>query len=129
MGYTEYVVPNGVRFIVKKTNYKDDEIQIRSITPGGGANLYNDNEAYMVSLTADLVDDAGIANFSGTQLSKKLQGKTISISPYISGNGQGFSGMCSPKDLETVLQLIDLYYEAPRKDKEAFDRNIETMKT
>lgn len=129
MGYTEYVVPNGVRFIVKKTNYKDDEIQIRSITTGGGANLYNDNEAYMVSLTADLVDDAGIANFSGTQLSKKLQGKTISISPYISGNGQGFSGMCSPKDLETVLQLIDLYYEAPRKDKEAFDRNIEAMKT
>ena len=129
MDYTEYVLPNGIRFVVKKTTYKDDEIQIRSFSRTGGTSLYSDKEAFMASQTAGLVDDAGIANFSSTQLSKKLKGKTLSISPVIAGTYQGFNGTCSPKDLETVLQLIDLYYEAPRKDKESFDRNIEALRT
>ncbi len=128
LGYTEYVISNGIRFVVKKTNYKEDEIQMRSFAFGGSA-LYGDKEAYMVGNVASLVDDAGIANFSSSQLSKKLQGKTVGVSPYISGTTQGFSGSCVPKDLETMLQLVDLYYEAPRKDRESFDRNIETLKT
>lgn len=128
LGYTEYVISNGIRFIVKKTNYKEDEIQMRSFAFGGSA-LYGDKEAFMVGNVASLVDDAGIANFSSSQLSKKLQGKTVGVSPYISGTTQGFSGSCVPKDLETMLQLVDLYYEAPRKDRESFDRNIETLKT
>jgi zinc protease len=113
---------------VKKTNYKEDEIQMRSFAFGGSA-LYGDKEAFMVGNVASLVDDAGIANFSSSQLSKKLQGKTVGVSPYISSTTQGFSGSCVPKDLETMLQLVDLYYEAPRKDRESFDRNIETLKT
>ena len=128
LGYTEYILPNGIRFVVKKTEYKDDEILMRSFSYGGTA-LYSDKEAYMAGNVANLVDDAGIANFSSTQLSKKLQGKTVNISPYISSTTQGFSGNCVPKDLETMLQLIDLYYEAPRKDRESFDRNIETLHT
>lgn len=128
LGYTEYVISNGIRFVVKKTNYKEDEIQMRSFAFGGSA-LYGDKEAFMVGNVASLVDDAGIANFSSSQLSKKLQGKTVGVSPYISSTTQGFSGSCVPKDLETMLQLVDLYYEAPRKDRESFDRNIETLKT
>jgi zinc protease len=128
LGYTEYILPNGIRFVVKKTNYKEDEIQMQSFSFGGTA-LYSDKEAYTASNAAGLVDDAGIANFSSTQLSKKLQGKTLNVSPVISGTTQGFHGSCVPKDLETMLQLVDLYYEAPRKDRESFDRNIETLHT
>lgn len=128
LDYTEYVLPNSIRFVVKKTNYKEDEIRMQSFAIGGSA-LYPDNEAFMVSNTASLVDDAGIANFSSSQLSKKLQGKTVGVSPYINNNTVGFSGSCVPKDLETLLQLVDLYYEAPRKDRESFDRNIETLLT
>ncbi len=128
LGYTEYTCPNGVRFVVKKTNYKDDEIVMSSFS-NGGMSLYADNEAVTLSQVASFVDDAGIANFSSNQLSKKLKGQTISISPVIGSSSQGFSGNCSPKDLETMMQLINLYYTAPRKDRESFDRNIEALKT
>lgn len=128
LGYTEYVAPNGIHFVVKKTNYKEDEILMRAFS-FGGSSLYSDAEAFTVGQTDGLVDDAGIGNFSSTQLSKKLQGKTISCSPSIGGTTQGFSGSCVPKDLETMLQLVDLYYEAPRKDRESFDRNIEALHT
>ncbi len=128
LGYTEYILPNSIRFVVKKTNYKEDEIQMSSFAFGGAA-LYNDNEAFLVSQAADIIDEAGIGNFSSSQLNKKLQGKSIRISPSIGGTTQGFSGSCSPKDLETMLQLLYLYYEAPRKDQESFDRSIEALRT
>lgn len=124
LGYTEYTCPNGIRFIVKKTDLKADEIQISSFG-FGGTSLYSDAEAYQAQNAANFVDAGGIANFSATQLSKKLKGMNLSISPYINDETQGFSGNCSPKDLETTLQLINLYYSAPRKDQEAYERNIE----
>ena len=122
--YTEYTCPNGVKFIVKKTDYKADEIIISSFAFGGNS-LYEDKEAYQAQNAANFIDAGGIAQFSATQLSKKLKGMNLSISPYISDETQGFSGNCSPKDLETTLQLINLYYTAPRKDKESYERNIE----
>lgn len=128
IGYTEYIVPNGIRFVVKKTNYKEDEIRLTSFANGGTA-LYNDKEAYMASNAISLISNAGVGNFSRNQLSKKLQGKSVSVHPSISGTTQGFNGSCSPKDLETMLQLIDLYYESPRKDKESFDRDIDNLRT
>lgn len=127
LDYTEYTCPNGIRFIVKKTELKDDEIQMNSFA-WGGTSLYEDNEAYTAQLAAGLIDDAGIANFSSTQLQKALKGKTLGISPSISGETQGFSGSCSPKDLETLLQLLNLYYEAPRKDADNFAKNMDQMR-
>ena len=124
LGYFEYTLPNGIRFIVKQTDYKADEIQIASFG-FGGTSLYEDKDAYEAQNAASFIDAGGIANFSATDLSKKLKGMNLSISPYISSETQGFQGNCSPKDLETTLQLINLYYTAPRKDQEAYERNIE----
>jgi zinc protease len=124
LGYYEYTLPNGIRFIVKQTDYKADEIQIGSFGLGG-TSLYEDKDAYEAQNAAGFIDAGGIANFSATDLSKKLKGMNLSISPYINSETQGFTGSCSPKDLETTLQLINLYYTAPRKDQEAYERNIE----
>ena len=127
LDYKEYTCPNGVKFIVKKTDLKDDEIRMSSYA-WGGTSLYSDADFFAASQAAGFIDDAGIAQFSNTQLTKKLKGKNVSISPSISGETQGFSGYCVPKDLETMLQLLALYYEAPRKDKESFDKNIDQMR-
>ena len=124
LGYTEYTCPNGVRFVVKKTELKADEILIASYSLGG-TSLYGDADFYQADNAAEFIDAGGIADFSATQLSKKLKGMNLSISPSISNSTQGFSGNCSPKDLETTLQLINLYYTAPRKDSEAYEREIE----
>lgn len=128
LGYTEYTLPNGIKFIVKKTEYKADEIQMQSYA-WGGTSMYNDADFYNAQNAAGFIDEGGIANFSATQLQKILKGKNVGIAPAIRQLSQGFNGSCSPKDFETMMQLLCLYYEAPRKDQEAFDRNIEALKT
>lgn len=127
LDYTEYTLPNGVRFVVKKTELKADEIQMNSFA-WGGSSLYEDKDIYLVNNVDGLVDDAGIANFSSTQLGKMLKGKIVGVSPSIRGLSQGFSGSCSPKDIETMLQLIYLYYTNPRRDQESLDKNIENIR-
>lgn len=102
--------------MVKKTELKADEILISSYSLGGSS-LYGDADFYQADNAAEFIDAGGIANFSATQLSKKLKGMNLSISPTIGGSTQGFSGNCSPKDLETTLQLINLYYTAPARTK------------
>lgn len=127
LGYTEYTCPNGIRFVVKKTNYKADEIQISSYAMGG-TSLYDDHESYAAAIASTFIDDAGIGNFSSSQLEKKLKGTNLGLVPEMNDITQGFSGSCSPKDLEMTLQYLNLFYEAPRKDQESFDKNIETMR-
>lgn len=127
LGYTEYTCSNGVKFIVKKTEFKADEIQMNSFS-FGGTSLYDDAEYFAASSADGLIDDAGIANFNSSQLQKKLKGTVLNISPSISDEEQGFYGSCSPKDLETMLQLLNLYYESPRKDQESFEKNMDALR-
>ncbi|MCQ2278945.1 MAG: insulinase family protein [Bacteroidales bacterium] len=127
LGYKEYTLPNGIKFVVKPTEYKADEIRMTSYAMGG-TGMYEDKDYFQASNAAGIIDGAGIAGFSSSQLQKKLKGQIVSISPSISGETQGFNGTCAPKDLETMLQLLYLYYDAPRKDKDAFDRDIEATR-
>ena len=128
LDYKEYTSPNGVRFVVKKTDFKADQI-IMSSFGLGGSSLYDDDNYFLVSSTVSLIGSSGIADLTATQLAKKLKGTTGSVSPYIDDERQGFYANCAPADLETILQLINLYYTAPRSDKDLFARNIEQLRT
>ncbi len=128
LDYTEYTLPNGVRFVVKKTDFKEDQILVNSYSLGG-MSLYEDNEVLTATLAATVVDQGGIAGFNNSQLNKKLKGTNLSISPSIRELSEGLNGNCSPKDFETLLQLTYLYFDAPRKDKDAFDRNMTQLRT
>ena len=63
---------------------------------------------------------SGIKDFSVTDIQKLLTGKIAYVSPYIREITEGFKGGSTPKDLESMLQLLHLYITAPRKDQEAF---------
>lgn len=128
LDYKEYTCPNGIRFVVKKTDFKADQI-IFSSFGFGGTSLYSDDEYFLASNVADFIESSGIADFTANNLAKKLKGKNISISPFISDEKQGFSGSCAPDDLETTLQLLNLYYTAPRSDMDVYTRMVEMVRT
>ncbi len=128
IGYQEYACPNGVRFVVMKTDHQADQIVFGS-QAFGGSSLYPDNDYFLAANTGDLIGASGIADLSANQLSKKLKGKSLSVSPYIDETTQGFGGFSAPADLETALQLINLYYSAPRTDTDLFARTVEQLRS
>lgn len=119
LGITEYELSNGVRVVLKPTDFKNDEISFVAFSPGGSS-LYSDADYQSASSATAIVRSGGIADFNSVQLPKMLSGKIVSVSPYIGERFEGISGSAAPKDLETALQLTYLYFTQPRKDAEIF---------
>ncbi len=126
-GFTELTFGNGVRMILKPTDFKNDEIVISAFSPGG-TSLYPDDDIMSATLASTIVIQSGLGTFDYTGLQKKLSGNTARLTPYINELREGVNGSCSPKDLETMLQLNYLYFTNTRKDETAFDAYISRMK-
>ena len=116
---TELTLSNGVKVILKPTDFKNDEINFNAFSPGG-TSLYPDTDFQSASYASTIVTRGGVGEFNSIQLPKLLSGKRASVSPYISERTEGINGFAAPKDLETALQLTYLYFTAPRKDEEMF---------
>ncbi len=126
-GFTELTFGNGVRIILKPTDFKNDQILISAYSPGG-TSLYPDNDIMSAMLASTIVTQSGVGNYDFIGLQKKLSGNTAKLSPYINELREGVNGSCSPKDLETMLQLNYLYFTGIRKDESAFNAYISRMK-
>jgi len=126
-GYTVLVFGNGVRMILKPTDFKNDEILISSFSPGG-TSLYPDNDIMSATLASTIISQSGLGDFDLTGLQKKLSGNTAKLSPYIGELREGINGNCSPKDIETMLQLNYLYFTRIRRDEDAFNTYISRMR-
>ena len=71
---TELTLENGVKVVLKPTDFKNDEILISAYSEGG-TSLYADEDYQNASNAARIIDGSGIGNFDLTQLQKKLTGK------------------------------------------------------
>jgi len=127
IGVTELKLSNGIKVLLKPTDYKNDEILLSSISPGGQF-LYPDSDNFSANFAASVIDECGVSEFSLTDLQKLLAGKNVSVSPYISSYTEGIKGNCVPKDMETMFQLIYLYFTQPRIDTAAFISFTKRMK-
>ncbi|MGW8265288.1 MAG: M16 family metallopeptidase [Longimicrobiales bacterium] len=116
---TIWTLANGVRVLLKPTDFKDDEVLFQAFSPGGFS-LSEEEDHMSASNAAQVVALGGVGAFSQVDLGKRLAGKAASVSPSIGELSEGLSGTASPKDLETLFQLIHLYFTAPRKDTVAF---------
>ena len=120
LGTTEWTLKNGVKVVVKPTTFKADEVQIQMVSQAGISCL--SDEDYNTGKYLSLVtSQMGLSKFSATELRKQLSGKSAStaVAPYdyttaVYGNG-------SPKDLETILQLLYLRFTDPRFNEDDFN--------
>ena len=118
-GVTEWTLSNGIRMLLKPTDFKADEVMLTAFSPGGTSLLDLDTYRQSEFATA-IVSEGGVGEFDAVALNKKLAGQVVRVSPFLSEREEGFSGMASPNDLETLFQLVHLYATAPREDEAAF---------
>jgi zinc protease len=120
LNVTEWRLSNGVRVLVKPTDFKADEVVMRAWSPGG-TSLVSDEDYISAFLAPAIVERGGVAGFPAIELGKKLTGKRIGLSTFIGELSEGIAGSASPQDLETLLQLAYLRLTAPRLDSAAFE--------
>lgn len=119
--YTELVLANGARVLYKKTDFKADEVLFRAYSPGG-ASLYPDEDYPIARIIPAVVDQSGLGALERSQLVRALAGKQVAVSPFINEREEGMQGSSTAKDLETLFQLIYLYFTQPRADQAIFEK-------
>jgi zinc protease len=127
LGITEFKLSNGIKVVLKPTDFKNDEISFSAFS-AGGSSLYSDADFQSALYATTIIRSGGLGEFNSVQLPKLLSGKKVSVSPYISERFEGILGSTSPKDIETALQLTYLYFTEPRKDAETFKGLIAQQK-
>lgn len=128
-GATEWILSNGVKVVVMPTDYKKDQI-LFTLYKNGGQSLISteDLASFDDNIFGLFQRSQGLSKFKGTELSKMLSGKMVSVSPFIDDLYNGISGNSSVKDLETAFQLLYLNYVDPRFDQEEYDNAIAQIK-
>ncbi|MBL0169152.1 MAG: insulinase family protein [Gemmatimonadaceae bacterium] len=124
IGLTEWTLSNGVHVYVKSTDFNADQVLMTAWSPGG-ASLLPDSSVFRGAFTTTALERGGVGEFSLIDLNKKLTGKVAAVSPFIGDLNEGLNGRASPKDLETLMQLIWLRMTAPRADSIAMQALVQ----
>ncbi|MGN1262607.1 MAG: M16 family metallopeptidase [Prevotella sp.] len=125
LGYKELTLSNGVKVILKQTDFKKDQVML-SADGVGGASLFDEKDYENLKIIEDALDASGLGNFSNNELQKALTGKMVSASWNISQMRTSINASSTPNDMETMMQLVYLMFTKVNKDKESYDNRINT---
>ena len=126
-GFTEWTLSNGIKVVIRPTEFKADEILMQAFSKGGMTQVKTE-DLPSAELATTIIGMSGLGTFTAPQLEKALSGKTVSVSPEISENMERINGSSSVKDLETMLQLTYLYFTSPRRDEQAYETLMGLLK-
>jgi zinc protease len=120
VGVTEWRLSNGARVVMRPTDFRADEIMFLGRSRGG-TSLVPDSLWLDAATATAAVQVGGVGDLSVSDLQKRLSGKAASVGTEIDELSQGVSGYAAPRDLETMLQLVHLYFTQPRRDSSAWE--------
>ncbi|MGQ1785457.1 M16 family metallopeptidase [Saccharicrinis sp. GN24d3] len=123
----QYTLENGAKVVILPTALSKDEILFSAYSFGGMSVLGKD-QLESANIATGVASMSGVGEFDAVRLKKKLTGKVAGVKASIGTNTEGFSGSASPKDFETMLQLLYLKFEKPRFEKESFETMVGSMK-
>jgi len=126
LNITTLTLSNGIKVLLKPTDFKNDEI-LFSGSSAGGTSLYSDADFQSAS-AANIVPSFGAGNYNNTVLSKYLSGKKFSVRTSIGERSQSAGGSSTVADLESALQMLYAYITEPRKDTVLFEGLISRSK-
>ena len=127
LGTTEWSLSNGMRIVFRPSDIKEDELLFSGYREGG-LSLLKDEDIPAATLLGEAISQLGVGSFSTTDLEKLMSGKRVAVRMNISDERDGLSGRISPKDLETALQMVYLYFTQPRWDPTDYKTWMDKMK-
>ena len=119
----EWTLGNNTKVIFRKADYEKDNVILSAFSFGGISKLEN-NLVLPANLLTAIVPMYGAGNYDNVTLQKMLAGKKASITIGLSETAESINGSSTPRDFETMMQLLYLRLARPRFDKVAHDAII-----
>ena len=128
LGYKELALSNGARVLLKKTDYKDNEVLLNASSKGGSS-LLGEEDIINAKAFDAVIGSSGLGNFDVTELQKALAGKQANVNLQLANFHEIVSGSSTPKDIETLFQLTYLYFTDIKKDEKSYAQLMTTLET
>ena len=125
-GYKELKLSNGATVILKKTDFKDDEIQMQAFAKGGKS-MFGPADYTNLKVFDQVIGYSGIGNFSSNELTKALAGKEVNADASLGNTRQYVTAHSTPKDIETMMQMQYLYFTAINKDEKQYQNLLTSL--
>lgn len=122
-----YILSNGLKVHVKKTDLQDDEISLRAVKKGG-TSTYPATDKFNLYYLNDVIDAMGYGDFTPNALNDTLTGKNIQVGFSLGRKSSSIYAKSSIKDQEDMFKLLFLEINNPRRDKELFDAAVSKFK-
>ncbi len=122
-GATEWTLSNGAKVVFRHADFEKDNVTITGFA-FGGSSVYPDSLMPSLSLFPAIISMYGAGEFDNVALKKMLAGKKASVSLGMQETMQTISGSSTPKDFETMMQLLYLRFARPNYNREAYDAII-----
>lgn len=119
LGYTTLTLSNGATVILKKTDFKKDEVSLYG-EGFGGSSLYGLDDVPNLKMFDGAIASSGLGDFNSTELVKVLAGKIANANLSMDTRYTQISGSSTPKDVATMLQMAYLYFTNIKKDTASF---------
>jgi zinc protease len=123
LGLTRLTLSNGVKVILKPTDFRNDQV-ILSAARFGGQMLFGEADAFNARYASAIVASMGLKDYSPLDLQKILAGKTASVRAGLANNTDSVSGSAGSADIETMLQLVYLQFDGVRRDESLYKSYI-----
>lgn len=126
-GSTILSLSNGVKVVMKATDYKDDEIRMTAWSDGG-TNRYGLADRINLAVLGGVMGRSKLGGFTQVELSKALAGKNASAGASVGGRQESLGGHSSKKDVQTMFELIYLNFQPREKDNDAVASYLSSLR-
>ncbi len=127
LGITEVTLANGMKVILKPTDFDSDEVFVRITAQGGYAAL--PKEQYTTGeLATQIAWESGLGNSSADQISALLYEYSIEWQAKIQPYSRMLEGSCEEEGLMTYFELVHKFFNEPRFTQEGFQTAINQVK-
>jgi len=119
LGLTELELSNGVKVILKPTDFKNDEILLAA-NRFGGQSRYGQADMFNAGYAGVVAASMGVGDFAPIVLQKVLAGKLVSVNTGLQLWTDSVNARAGQADLETMLQLLTLKFGPTRLDADLY---------
>jgi zinc protease len=131
IGVTKLLLSNGIQVLLKPLTSvaSENRVHLLALKQGGTLSV-NESDISALRYGVRVVSASGPGKLSSSELTSFLGNRSVQVTPYLDGAELGFWGQSSSRELETMLQLINQYFNAPKGDADIFnDLMLQARKT
>lgn len=104
-GTTEFTLSNGVKVVVKPTDFAQDQIMMTAVRKGGKL-TYPMSQATNLKFIDNAFESSKLGNFKRSTLEKYMAGKQASIGFGVNMGTTTLSGYSTVKDLPVLMEML-----------------------